>query len=373
MDTLQSWASSLPPLREFIPPPSPDAYIVLLTIFSYFPIGTLIQWLTPFYPQGKTSLPTSRLNFPGRYAWALMESVCACNLLYSLHNGASNFGNDGISSLPTWHKVVAGLYVLHYLNRAIITPLFIAPSMSPIHISIIISAMLFNYLNSSCLAGWLLGYGTVVLGSTAPQEPAAEAAAGLNQTHPPSFSTKYFPASYIPYIGLCLFFLGMYGNIKAEGVLFRLRREEADKTPTTKNKQNKNTNKYSKIYILPAPTGYFRHILFPHYVLEWLEWFGFLLIGFSITSSSSSSSPTTTASVIPPTPPLALAPYYAPLAKFLLEKCSLPFPLPAIAFFVNVVATTAARASWGRAWYVERFGEEEVGGRGAFVPGCKWL
>ncbi|KAK2808846.1 hypothetical protein FQN50_004322 [Emmonsiellopsis sp. PD_5] len=364
MDTLQSWVSSLPPLREFVPPPSPDAYIVLLTIFSYFPVGTLIQWLTPFYPQGKTSLPSSRLNFPGRYAWALMEFVGACNLLYSLHNGASNFGNDGISSLPIWHKVVAGLYVLHYLNRAIITPLFIAPSMSPIHISIIISAMLFNYLNSSCLAGWLLGYGTVVLGSTAP--PPQEPEPGLN----------HFPASYIPYIGLCLFFLGMYGNIKAEGILFRLRREEADKQNPNNNDKTttKTTNKYSKIYILPPPTGYFRHILFPHYVLEWLEWFGFLLIGFSITSSSPTT--TTTTTIIPPTPPtppLALPPYYTPLAKLLLEKCNLPFPLPAIAFFVNVVATTAARASWGRAWYVERFGEERVAGRGAFVPGCKWL
>ncbi|ODH46133.1 hypothetical protein GX48_07791 [Paracoccidioides brasiliensis] len=342
------WVSSLPPAQQFLPPVSPTVYVILLSIFQYFPLVTLIQWTVPFHPQGKTSLPSSRLNFPGRYAWLCMESVGAINLLYTLYAIPSSFP-DG--QLPIWHKVVACLYVLHYLNRAVITPLFLAPSMSPIHLIIILSALGFNYLNSSCLAGWLLGYGTPMLGSTA-----------LQSHHPSKFSTSYFPVEYLPYIGLCLFFIGMYGNIRAEGVLFRLRREEVDKRDDSSNNLK---NKYDKVYILPPPTGWFRTILFPHYTLEWVEWFGFLLIGFSITPSPAPTSATT--------PSLALAPYYAPLATLLLNKWGLSFPLPAIALFVNSVLTTAARASWGRNWYVERFGEERVGRRGAFVPYVKWL
>ncbi|PGH03802.1 hypothetical protein AJ79_07278 [Helicocarpus griseus UAMH5409] len=378
MDTLTEWAKSLPPLHDFLPPASPEAYIVLLSIFQYFPVVTTIQWLTPFFPQGKTSLPRSALNFPGRYAWVCMESIGALNLLYTLFTAPSNFPGheDGISSsghLPTWHKLVACLYILHYLNRAIITPLFLAPSMSPIHLIVTVSAMSFNYLNSTCLAGWLLGYGTPVLGSTAPLPPSP--AKATTQTAAPTH--HYSPTKYLPYIGLILFFIGMYGNIRAEGTLFRLRREEVDKKQHSKKNDDdappNNKNKYDKVYICPPPTGYFRSILYPHYVLEWLEWVGFLLIGFSITPAPSPSHPPSTFPSAATTSTLVLAPYYAPLANLLMEKWGLSFPLPAIAFCVNVVATTAARASWGRKWYVERFGEERVAGRGGFVPWCKWF
>ncbi|KLJ08487.1 hypothetical protein EMPG_16087 [Blastomyces silverae] len=372
MDSLINWSASLPPLQEFLPPVSPEAYIGLLSIFQYFPMVALIQLATPFYPQGKTSLPSSRLNFPGRYAWLCMESVGALNLLYTLYTGTSMFPNG---QFPIWHKVVACLYVLHYLNRAVITPLFLAPSMSPIHLIIIFSAMAFNYLNSSCIAGWLLGYGTPVLGSTAPRPQQTH----LSRTS--SFSTKYFPAEYISYIGLCLFLIGMYGNIKAEGTLFRLRREEAHKNNTNTNNNNNNKpktaqapqNKYDKVYVLPPTTGLFRTILFPHYVFEWIEWLGFLLIGVSITPAPPSLSSAAASEATTAAPALALAPYYAPLARLMLDKWGLPFPLPAIAFLVNVVATTAVRASWGRRWYVDRFGSEAVGRRGAFVPYVKWL
>lgn len=299
-----------------------------------------------------------------------MESIGPANLLYFLYSTPPQFP-DG--SLPFWHKLVAALYVLHYLNRAIITPLFLAPSMSPIHLSIMLSAASFNYFNSSCIGGWLLGYGTPILGSTSPT------------AYPPSVLTEYLPsASYLPYIGIVIFAIGMYGNIRAEGTLFRLRREEADRraTATAKDSQqkqgseNNKKNRYDKVYVLPPATGYFRSMLFPHYVSEWFEWLGFLLIAFAITPEPSSPLVGRSSSSITgmgPTPVIPLAPYYAPLADSLLNKLKLPFPFPAIMFFVNVVTTTAARASWGRKWYVEKYGEERVGARGSFIPYFRWL
>ena len=354
----------------------------------------------PFYPQGKTSLARSLLNFPGRYAWCIMESVGAINLLYILwhnqHHQTNNGNGDGngipilshfqtVQSLPTWHKVLIALYVLHYLNRAIITPLFLAPSMSPIHLVIILSAMSFNYLNSSCLASWLLGYEVPVTSSAHTYTYQS------SKTRHPLMSELN---NYLPYIGLVLFTVGMYGNIRSENTLFKLRREEAHRLEAARrrgdNKHSQSRSRsqsqsqskdvqptrksiYDKVYIIPPPTGYFRSILFPHYVYEWLEWAGFLLIGFSIAPYASGAEFDGTRDAFTGAKAVPLASYYAPLADFLINKCGLSFPLPAIAFFVNGVVATSPRASWGRRWYVDRFGKKAVAGRGSVIPYFKWI
>ncbi|KMU72420.1 3-oxo-5-alpha-steroid 4-dehydrogenase family protein [Coccidioides immitis RMSCC 3703] len=361
MDSLSTWIQSLPPPAEFFPP-TPKAYSTLLSIFQYFPIITIAQWLLPFYPQGKTSLPTSILNFPGRYAWCFMESIGAMNMLYILYTHFQSIPNF-LSTMPAWNKLLVALYILHYVNRAFITPLFLAPSMSPIHLIIIFTAVTYNYFNSSCLAGWLLGYGLPV-SAYGEHIIATTTSAANTPIH------AWLP--YVPYIGIALYFLGMYGNIHAETTLFRLRREEAHRRQQKAKKDGDATNSrksiYDKVYVIPPPTGVFRSILFPHYVLEWLEWAGFLLIGFAVASQTSH-----TPSASAKTPYIPLAPYYTPLAKLFLQRWGLPFPFPAIVFLVNTVLTTGARASWGRKWYAQRFGEKAVAARGGFVPYFKWL
>lgn len=313
----------------------------------------------PFYPQGKSSLPTSLLNFPGRYAWCFMESIGFINMGYMLYTH-SDFV---LNTMPPWNKLLAALYILHYLNRAVISPLFLAPSMSPIHLSIIFTAAMYNYFNSSCITGWLLGYGLPVTAS------GAQIATTSSGTSP--------WLSYLPYIGIPLFAIGLSGNIHAETTLFRLRREEAHRRQKSQSqsKQPEGTPKksiYDKVYVIPPPTGVFRAILFPHYVFEWLEWLGFLLMGFAVMS------PTTHSKIPPavmrgPAPDIPLASYYVPLAKLFLQKWRLTFPFPAIVFLVNSILTTGARAAWGRKWYAERFGEKAVAGRGGFIPYFKWL
>jgi 3-oxo-5-alpha-steroid 4-dehydrogenase 1 len=303
-----------------------------------------------------------------------MESVGAVTMLYTLYQTTNTTNNTAATdhgaatvavffSLPRWNQLLASLYVLHYINRAVVTPLFVAPSMSPIHIIIICAAATFNYLNSSALVGWLMGYGTVPAGLVLQNSGAA---ACSNAT------TIQTLTAYIPYIGLALFLLGMYGNIGAENTLFKLRREEAHRR-VAKGEKRAGPDMYSKVYVLPPASGYFRFVLLPHYSLEWLQWFGFMLMGFGVATT------TTTTAAISKTDlgaaaaggdagPIPVAPYYLPVADFLINKLCLSFPLPAIAFFVNTVLNTAARASWSRKWYVERFGEEAVAGRTAVVP-----
>jgi len=68
---------------------------------------TGIQWLTTFYPQGKTSID-SRFNLPGKWAWAIMEAPGFITLLYNMTTLPKELG---IGSLPWENWTMAGLYV----------------------------------------------------------------------------------------------------------------------------------------------------------------------------------------------------------------------------------------------------------------------
>lgn len=384
VSTIASGWGSVPPLTDFFPP-TPEAYSSLLSMFQYFPVITISQWLSSFHPAGKTSLASSRLNLPGPIAWSIMEIVGPINLLYVLWRLPPMLDtNMSIASLTTWNKLVASLYVVHYVNRAIISPLFASPSMSPIHASIVLSAALFNWFNSSCLAAWLVGYETPVLGyKTDGGAPASSSA----------LSSLSIAQQVLPYAGLALFAIGMAGNISAERTLYRLRREEADRRfiaiANEKRKQEETKrpsgadlppettvqetrDRYTKVYVVPPPRGLYRAMLYPHYVFEWLEWFGFALAGTAVfpgrkLSTSGSGSYATA------TPPIRrLAPWLVP-AAWAAERLRVPLPLPAVVFCANAVANMLPHARWGRKWYVDKFGEKAVAGRGAVVPWFKWL
>ncbi|KAL1981516.1 hypothetical protein VTN96DRAFT_2497 [Rasamsonia emersonii] len=352
-------AGFLPSLAAFFPP-TPEAYAFQLRIFQYFPLVTISQWFSSYHPAGKTSLPRDRFNIPGRVAWCLMELVGPVQLVYILARLPQQQPNIvSLSSLPLWNKIAAALYVVHYFNRAVVNPLFVAPSISPVRADVFLFAAFFNWLNSACLGAWLVGYRANV--------------EGFNTVPVPSSSSELGPVQRIlPYVGLAIFTIGMVGNILSERTLWRLRREEAhrraaaaaekDKKETTTTTTTTKKNPYSKVYVIPPPKGLFRWILYPHYALEWLEWFGFVLIGTAATTTTT----TTT------TPPIKLAPWLIPFAK-LAEKLHLPLPLPALVFVLNIISTMLPQARRGRKWYAEKFGKEAVAGRSATIPGISFL
>jgi 3-oxo-5-alpha-steroid 4-dehydrogenase 1 len=310
-----------------------------------------------------------------------MEIVSPVNLLYILWKLPQKLN---IPSLPLSNKLVASLYVIHYINRAIISPFFAAPSMSPLHASVVALAVLFNWLNSSALAGWLVGYHVPVLGYK------TDGAAGVGGSYSPA-------THFLPCLGMVLFAAGMIGNIYSERTLFRLRREAAEKRDAAKESDedvtvtrnedgdgdhptfiqesssstgaNGKKDKYAKVYVIPPPRGVFRSILYPHYAFEWLEWLGFALVGTAVFPARQALMAGAAAYIAPP---LRIAPWLWPAAA-LAEKLHVPLPLPAVVFFVNAVANMLPHARWGRKWYVEKFGEKAVAGRGAAVPWCSWL
>jgi 3-oxo-5-alpha-steroid 4-dehydrogenase 1 len=128
----------------------------------------LLRLLPPWYGMGKSSV-ASRLNLPGRLAWATMEAPGALLLAYIMCTLPAQLG----VTLPRENWLMAGVYVsspsrrvassspadrpcLHYTYRAIIYPLA-APSMSPIHAAVWLGALCFQLLNATCIGGWLGG------------------------------------------------------------------------------------------------------------------------------------------------------------------------------------------------------------------------
>ncbi|KAE9574206.1 hypothetical protein CGMCC3_g9829 [Colletotrichum fructicola] len=285
-------------------PPTRENWQLLSTVWQIsYPIIGSMQYLISWYGMGKTSV-VSRLNIPGRVAWFLMEAPGFTTMLYIMFTLP---GKMGVEDLPWQNKVLAGLFVLHYCYRAVLYPL-IQPSMSPIHPAVAFSALGFQLCNATCIGGWLAAYG--------PTTPAAwERQLG-------AFGVAQFVA------GIGLFYVGLVGNYFHDEELREIRRAEMRRQERIVKEQRakgvEGKVSVDKHYRLPDAL-LFRYVLFPHYFLEWVEWFGWWMAS--------------------------------------------GWGMPGRAFFVNEVTAMLPRARSGRGWYVERFGEEKVGKRWVIVPG----
>ncbi|KFY56603.1 hypothetical protein V496_06673 [Pseudogymnoascus sp. VKM F-4515 (FW-2607)] len=229
MSLLQDWL-----------PPSPENWTLIVNTFTYFPVITAVQWLTAYYPMGKTST-TSCLNIPGKLAWMLMELPAPLLLVYTMAGL-----RDTLPPPPKENLSLAGIYVTHYIYRALLAPL-LNPSMSPIHPIIILGAWVFNTLNALSLGGHLAGLG-------------------------PILTTRLT-------LGLPIWALGFAGTIAHDEILRRGRRAASKPGGPAKA-----VDRYTvpdghggeKTYVLPSG-GLFRWVLSPHYLCEWIEWVGFYI------------------------------------------------------------------------------------------------
>ncbi|RMZ87692.1 hypothetical protein DV736_g5084, partial [Chaetothyriales sp. CBS 134916] len=267
-------------------------------------VAYLLLW-TPvrdFQLMGKTS-GSSKYNLPGRLAWIGAEIVGPINLLFLLYvlprtytvqpHSSTSFIGTGLSAQ---RELLGLLYLVHYLNRAVITPL-LAPSMSPIHPLITALMIIFQYVNSSNIACWIVY-------------------AGQNGQALSSPATRV-----LSLLGLVVFVIGLGGNIYAEHQLFSLRRGAAKRKARSEGKA---VVTYHKVYVIPPAEGVFKHILYPHYVLEWLEWAGYWILGGALGLGWGSQS-------------------------------------AALWFIVNEVMSMLPRAVNGKTWYKQKFGKHAVG------------
>lgn len=281
-------------------PPTRENWETLLFVWKFFPILPSVQWLTPWYPMGKTSYP-SIFNVPGRLAWFLMEIPGVSILLYNMSTLPAK---HGIDDLPWQNKVLAGLFAIHYSYRAVMYPLM-APSMAPMNIVVASSAVFFQVMNGTCLGAWLAAYGP-----TTQEEWRAQLGAG---------GTLQFV------VGISIFYLGLAANYYHDDELREIRRREERRRERVARDEGVRPETVERHYAIPQ-AGFFKFVLYPHYFLEWCEWFGYwMACGWSCT--------------------------------------------PAFLFLFNEFVSMLPRAVNGRKWYEERFGPEKIKGRKAVIPG----
>ncbi|KAK4189834.1 hypothetical protein QBC35DRAFT_513729 [Podospora australis] len=204
-------------------PPTAENYHFILSLWKWFPAAASLQWATKWYGMGKTSIPSSPLNIPGRLGWLTMECPGFLTLLYTFFKLPPQLGLS-LSDLPYQNKVLAFLFVLHYSYRAVLYPL-IQPSMSPLHLGIWLSGFSFQVINGLCLGSYLGGHGPVT------------------QSGWPS--TLQFAA------GLAVFYVGLAANYYHDDELREIRRRENARQERLAKQSGQSRKSIEKHYEVP--------------------------------------------------------------------------------------------------------------------------
>lgn len=189
------------------------------------PIQLLVDW----YPMGKTSY-TTLFNVPGKPAWMLSELVSPLTLLYTVYTNPSR----GSAPLPKSHIWLTTLFLVHYLHRAVLSPLM-GPKIAPFHILLAASMAAFNFCNGSAIGGWLGGFG----------------------------SAQEVPL-WMTVLGSAMFAAGLWGNMYHEEILRDLRKEK-EKVEGRRDKQEDTETVVldGRVYKIPHG-GLFEYCWYPH-------------------------------------------------------------------------------------------------------------
>ncbi|KZT72277.1 hypothetical protein DAEQUDRAFT_27641 [Daedalea quercina L-15889] len=233
----------------------------------------------------------------GIKSWIFMELVFPLTFCYTYLKSPLSTGPHPPLSLTHPSSFLGALLLVHYLNRAIISPLR-TPSRSKSHLGVPLSAVAFNITNGSLLGAYL-------------SSPAAQAyLAGASAR--PAF-----------WVAVALWAAGLAGNIVHDEVLLNIRRNAKAKgkgraSPPPGKRQNKQEH-----YAIPH--GYlYRLISYPNYFCEWCEWLGFALAA-------------------------------APLPSLVSGEDFLMTVAPPWLFFMSEIFLMLPRAWRGHQWYHNRF------------------
>ncbi|KAI0753110.1 3-oxo-5-alpha-steroid 4-dehydrogenase-domain-containing protein [Daedaleopsis nitida] len=251
-------------------------------------------------PFGRFALKTKTfLDVDGIRSWIAMELVSLAALLNAYLQSPLSAKAAGTSPpLTLTHPptLLLGLYIVHYLNRAIISPLR-TPSRSKSHLSVVLSGVFFNILNGSLMGAYL-------------SSPDAQ-----------SFLAHAFDRPLF-WAGVALWAAGFVGNVYHDEILLNIRRNAKAKGKAAAE-DNNGKEKPGEHYAVPHGALY-RFISYPNYFCEWMEWLGFAL------------------AAAPP-------PSYASVAAFVATVS------PPWLFFFNEIWVMLPRAYKGHKWYQNRF------------------
>ncbi|KAF8526057.1 3-oxo-5-alpha-steroid 4-dehydrogenase-domain-containing protein [Hysterangium stoloniferum] len=157
-------------------------------------------------------------------------------------------------SVPNAPTILALLYLTHYANRAIISPLR-TPARSKSHIAVPICAVIFNVVNGSLMGAFLAAVAT----------PTGRVGSGALSLRAPQVVTS----NWSFWAGVCMWIIGFASNIWHDEILLDIRRK-----PKVKSAKRDAMHGDKRHYEIPQG-GLFSLISYPNYLSEWFEWVGF--------------------------------------------------------------------------------------------------
>jgi len=185
-------------------------------------------------PYGRHSKRTWGVTIPDRIGWFIMEVPALIIFLWLVFTGKSE------KTLVVW--IIASLYVIHYINRAVIYPWRIRTTGKRMPLAVALMAVLFNFVNAG-----FLGYYT-----------------GTLHDH---YSNLWL--NDVRFIaGLIIFIAGMVINISSDEKLIHLRMKK------------KNDG-----YQIPRG-GLFEKVSCPNFFGEITEWLGYAILCWSLPAFS---------------------------------------------------------------------------------------
>jgi 3-oxo-5-alpha-steroid 4-dehydrogenase 1 len=192
-----------------------------------------------------------------------MELVSLSTFIYTyLHSPLSplTFGAPPSLTINNPSAALACLFVTHYLNRAILSPLR-TPSRSKSHVIVILAGIVFNGVNGPLLGAYL----------SSPE--GLSYLAGAYQR--PRF-----------WFGVLVWAAGFVGNIVHDEILLNIRRKKQAEDAKETEDQTAKEKKKGEHYAIPHGLLY-EYISYPNYFCEWIEWIGFALAASPLPSFES--------------------------------------------------------------------------------------
>lgn len=285
----------LPAPSTWVPRSGADVY--RLCQFAFLSTPLLLPVVHIIHaPHGRFSFP-SRWNVNGNVGWLLMEIISPITFVLALLSPAltSSTGLGGLikpdfgrlSKLPTANLILAAAFVVHYFQRSILHPVRSARR-SPMHISVPISAVIFNLINGFLMGSWIGGRSPVVDIPAAALDASKSSPFDLLRSKFPTRVTApglaTSPINWLFIVGMVGWAIGFAGNVYHDEVLLDLRRpkgkrmtaamrEDADSDDEGRAKgkgkqvQKQQGQQQQPRYGIPKG-GLFKYVSFPNYLSE---------------------------------------------------------------------------------------------------------
>ena len=206
-----------------------NAFYIFSAIWVFVAICTFIYLFYESAPYGRHIKNGWGIDIPARLGWIVMESPCVILMIA--------FSIIAKEQLETIHQIFILLWLTHYVHRSFIYPFAVEMTNPKMPISIAVSAFFFNIINVSIQA-----FGIFYFTEYA--------------------SDWILSPTFI--IGLSLFLIGMFINIRSDYIMIALKKRKGPG------------------YHLPNSFLY-KHLSAPNYFGEIIEWIGWAILTSSIS------------------------------------------------------------------------------------------